>query len=368
MQTEHKIIAQDFTHFTPGTAFQQCITQNYTPAYMPELLRFKIAASPESNLWKKWYTSGSIIITGISKKSTPVVAFVHKENSLNNERRIKETVAFGLHNGAGIIPNYEFYKILEQQDDQQIFVVDYNTLYKNHQHEINVEEALSHPFVIPFCGGKKNAKQYLKKYHEVTKQNTIKLMYGDDPHLQPLARLLYLTPNGSFDGSASLESSNCLLGLKEDTLFASRSQPKNQPSLESLLQLAKKYIPPVMLPQYEEELKTMSNHTPNQYNQPNQLSYSTDSPPPLPSSHTSRPSPTSIQSNKLLNSPHTLNAPSSSKVIPIRALPSPQKTSNSLETTTSLKATNPNNPQTPQYITLESHLSTLHRLKAINDE
>ncbi len=276
LRTSLEIIAQEFTAIEPGAAFTQCFEQKCTPAYMPELLHFKIDVSAESKLWQQWYTSASIIITGRSKKGNAVVAFVHTENPLNNSTKILETIALGLQNGAGMLPTYEFNKILEQQDNTNIFVIDYDSLYHYPIQEIPLDDALSHPFVIPFCGGKEIAAQYLKKYREVTTKNTITLQYGDDAQLRPLARLLYLAPGGSFDATASLESSNYLLGIKENTLFSSRTKSNSQYSIDDLLTLAQQYVPPIVLKQYEAQLRVLAG------TQHSAKEYSPDFPPPLP--------------------------------------------------------------------------------------
>ncbi len=317
LRASQDIIAEEFTGSSPGAAFDQCLAQKCTPAYMPELLRFKIAASAESQLWKQWYTSASAIITGRTKKGTSVVVFTHTQNQLNTSSKIKELITLGSRNGAGTLSTHEFYKMIEQQDNDKIFVVDYQTLYRSPSHEIDIHDALSHPFVIPFCGGRKYAEQYLKRYHDVTNQKTIMLRYGDDATIQPLARLLYLTPTGSFDGSASIESSNYLFGLKEDSLFSSRLKSNNTPSLEILLQLAQQYVPPIALKSYEAQLRLLCS-SPQKSQE-----YSSDVPPPLPSralpppfpsssSPSSTPSNSSLALAVLLQSPHPIYDPSPS--------------------------------------------------------
>ncbi|GEM_PF-6980063 len=320
----HEIIAEEFFSCESGTAFTSCFENNCTPAYMPELLCFKIQAPAQSNLWNgQFYTTASLMITGRSRKGLPLVAFTHTKNPLNNAAKINETIALGLVNGAGMLSNHEFYKILEQQDDKTVFVLDYNTLYDSPRGEISLATALSHPFVIPFCGGQKYAEQYLKKYKQITQRYTINLTYGDDAYLRPLARLLYLSIDGSFDGLASIESSNNLLGLKTDRLFTSREKSTSNLPLETLIQLAQKYIAPIVLTQYEAELRDAYG------TQHDATNYSADFPPPLPS--------------------RVLPPPSNSPPTP------PLSSSRDL-------AQRDSRPPIPNALTTPGHLSTLHRI------
>src|SRR3989338_3725498 len=307
MRASKEIIAQEFPGIEPGAAFTHCFEQKCTPAYMPELLRFKIDASAESNLWQQWYTSASIIITGRSKKGNAIIAFDHTQNPLNNSTKIRETIALGLQNGAGTLPIHEFYQILDHQDDTDIFVIDYNPLPHTHIQEIPLSSALTHPFVISFCGGKEIAQLYLQKYSQVTKKKTITISYRDDAHLRPLARLLYLDPCISFYAHATLESGNYLLGLKENTLFQSRTKSNSQYSIDDLLTLAQQYVPPIVLKQYEAQLRILAG------TQHSAKEYSPDFPPPLPTQNLplpSRPLPppdsSSASSNSHRSSSHDL--------------------------------------------------------------
>src|SRR3989338_1828304 len=310
MRASKEIIAQEFPGIEPGAAFTHCFEQKCTPAYMPELLRFKIDASAESNLWQQWYSSASIIITGRSKQGNAVIAFDHTQNPLNNSTKIRETIALGLQNGAGTLPIHEFYQILDNQDDTNIFVIDYNPLPHTHIQEIPLNDALTHPFVISFCGGKEIAQQYLQKYSQVTKKKTITISYRDDAHLRPLARLLYLADDSSFDAHATLESGNYLLGLKENTLFQSRTKSNSQNSqysIDDLLALAKQYVAPIVLQQYEAQLRILAG------TQHSAKEYSPDFPPPLPTKTLPLPSRTlpppdssSASSNSHRSSSHDL--------------------------------------------------------------
>jgi hypothetical protein len=64
--------------------------------------------------------------------------------------------------GGAIVPQDEFQRIVDMSDDKNVFVVDYRAIQNAQVGQIRIEDALKHPHVIPFLGGKERAAKYLE--------------------------------------------------------------------------------------------------------------------------------------------------------------------------------------------------------------
>jgi hypothetical protein len=91
----------------------------------------------------------------------------------------------------GIIPQAEFLRLLDLEDGNNVFVVDYDAIKNSAVGVVTLKEALKRPQTKPFFGGEKRTEEYFKRYHEVF-GNMIGVWRPDDLPDRPMARLLFL--------------------------------------------------------------------------------------------------------------------------------------------------------------------------------
>jgi len=219
--------------------------------FMPEIADAKIN---DDSLWREWYSSVSLRATGRTKQGTPVVVYAHVPNFYSNPENIRQAKAQGLINGAGVLPEDEFQRLLSLEG-QGVFVVDYKALKNSQSDVIPVERALNHPQVIPFLGGQKRAEIYLAKHKEVV-GNKIGVWHNDDLQEQPVARPLFfgdgyvdvLGANGGFD------SDGHFLGVQ---LNDAEGIAKKVPRLEDILALAPDFVPKIAREEYEKRVRDL---------------------------------------------------------------------------------------------------------------
>jgi len=190
------IEAEEFYDYTLRRALTNCQASGKEAMFVPEIVDAKIALSADNKIWKRWYTTTSIKATGTTKQGNRVVVFAHVPNYLCNPENIK--------NGAGEIPQEEFQRLLNLEDKQRVFVIDYNTLKKSKSGIFNIEEALKHPWIIPSLGGEGRAKAYLEKYEQV-KSKTYMVWHDYNLDEKPTGQFLavcnydYTQPHAKFD-------------------------------------------------------------------------------------------------------------------------------------------------------------------------
>lgn len=182
-------------------ALKECEDAGYNAIFMPKLADTRLDAPKDAVVWKNWYTTPSIRATGRTKISnisqkdgTPVVAYAHIPNYFSEPDNIRTSREKGLRNGAGILPNNEFQRLLDLEDYVSVFVLDYNILRNAPSKVIPVSKALKHPQTIPFLGGKDKAEKYLDGHKEVY-GNKIGIWHSDDLDEQPRGLLLFLGSN-----------------------------------------------------------------------------------------------------------------------------------------------------------------------------
>ncbi len=180
-------------------ALGECQSLGFEPVFTPELIDARLYAKVGDYVLNNWFTTPSLIATGrgissnVSKKGgSPFVVVAHVPNYFSDAGNIRANRLQGLiKNGAGVLPQSEFQRLLDLKDDQHVFVVDYETWTNASNGLIKVSKALSHPQVIPFLGGEDRAKLYLKKHQEVYGDN-IGVWHVDDLDVQPRGRLSFV--------------------------------------------------------------------------------------------------------------------------------------------------------------------------------
>lgn len=145
---------KEFYYDTIDDALTALLEEDYTPLFMPSIADVRIEVSEDEIVWKNWYCSPGVRATGRTKQGNAVVVYAHVPNYFSNPDNIKEAKRKGLINGAGIMPDKEFQRLLDLEDDKDIFVVDYNKLKSSESGVIQLKDALKHPQTIPFLGGR----------------------------------------------------------------------------------------------------------------------------------------------------------------------------------------------------------------------
>lgn len=172
-------------------ALRQCQKEGYEAQFIPALTDARIASQKDATVWQNWYCTPSIKATGQTKQDNPIVVYAHVPNYFSNPDNIKKAINTGLLNGAGIMPEKEFWKLLNLEDEKNVFTADYNKLKNSKLGLIQTKYALEHPQTIPFLGGSERAEKYLKRYEEIF-GNKIGVWHSDDLNGKPLGRLLFL--------------------------------------------------------------------------------------------------------------------------------------------------------------------------------
>ena len=215
--------------------------------FMPEIADAKIN---DDSLWREWYSSVSLRATGRTKQGTPVVVYAHVPNFYSNPENIRQAKAQGLINGAGVLPEDEFQRLLSLEG-QGVFVVDYKALKNSQSDVIPVERALEHPQVIPFLGGLERAERYLAKHKEIV-GNTIGVCHNDDLQEQPVARPLLF--GGCYDllyADGGFGSVGHFLGVQ---LNDAEGIAKKVPTLEDIIAVTYSLVPEVLHGKLREDL------------------------------------------------------------------------------------------------------------------
>lgn len=234
---------------------RECQEQGYKALFIPQLADRRIKAKKGSKILKNWYTTPSLRATGKTKQGNPVVAYVHADNYFSNPDNVKQARQ-NLVNGAGILPQSEFQRYLDLEDNKNVFVIDYNNLRSSTSGLISIENALEHPQTIPFLGGEERAKNYLKKHQQVY-GNQIGILHSDDLKNEPLGRLLYLgnyyynSPVGYYN----LYNDARFFGVRESA--EGTSQKIARPTLEQVLKIARPFITEISKGQFREKLKKL---------------------------------------------------------------------------------------------------------------
>ncbi len=239
---------------TEDKDLKKCLSEGYEAQFMPAVADARIAAQgdimggPEfTDIWMCNYCTLSVKATGKTKQGNPVVVYAHVPNYLSDPDNIEKVIDQGTINGAGRMPQEEFQRLLDLEDNENVFVVDYNALRNSCSwgFEIPLNEAIKHPQTIPFLGGEERAEKYLKKHEEVignsrkivreegkiefkkhkeVNGNSIGIWRSDDLSDHPLARLLcldYVVVNlggvrqiSGLNGKGYFGSGNGFLGVK----------------------------------------------------------------------------------------------------------------------------------------------------------
>ena len=254
-------------------ALNQCIDPEqqggaYKAQFMPGIIDERMNTSDyTAPIWSDWHTSLSLRATGKSKQGNAVVVYAHVPHELSTPEGMQAARKAGLVNGAGKLSKNEFYRLLDLEDKENVFVVDYNALKNSESDVIPVSKALAHPQTIPFLGGSERAEAYLEKHKEAFGKN-IGIWHSDDLGNEPVGRVLFVgghNDDGNLNCGNSLNYDARFVGVRE-VLSAEGGEKKHEvpqeimksPSLEQVISLARgKFIAEAAMPGFEAELKKL---------------------------------------------------------------------------------------------------------------
>lgn len=206
-------------------ALRLCEKAGHEPLYMPALVDIRIKATGDERIWKEWFSTPSIRVTGrgkstnISKKEgTACVVYAHIPNYLSNSKNLKRVIENDLVFDVGIIPQVEFLRLLDLEDGKNVFVVDYNAIKNSASGVVTIKKALKQPQTIPFFGGEERTEKYFARYKKVY-GNMIGMWHPKDLPDRPMARLLFLGNHYYFSpvDSSCLGDSGRFIGIPSKT-------------------------------------------------------------------------------------------------------------------------------------------------------
>jgi hypothetical protein len=218
---------------------------------MPEFADVRINSPKGARVWQNCYSAPSVRVTGKTKKGSAVVVYAHVPNYFSNPENIRKAVdSKNLVNGAGLMPDKDFQKLLKLEDGANVFVVDYEKLKKSPSAVISVDDALEHPQTVPFLGGQERAEAYLKRHREVF-GNKIGIGHTDDlSDKGALGRLLFAgyLDYGYLNGYCYLNLLGRFVGVPS---CAGGAAPKIlRPTLNEILESSKSFVPEVAQEQF----------------------------------------------------------------------------------------------------------------------
>ncbi len=223
-----KVVSRGKEFYSEGTygladSLKACSDAGFQALFMPELAMARADADKDSRLWQTWFLAPSVRVTGRSKAGNGVVAYAHVPTSLTDPANIRSLIdTKALDNGAGPMPEDEFYGLLDREGDGRVFVIDYDKLRESKSDVIKVDEALAHPQTIPFLGGEQNAQAYLAKHREIYGKK-IGIWHSDDLKDRPMGRVLFLGDYGDGLGGYYLGYDGRVLGVAPEAHVAQKN-------------------------------------------------------------------------------------------------------------------------------------------------
>ncbi len=196
---------------------------SYEAAYMPEIIdaRIDIFNADSENarnhfMFQNWFKTLSLRATGKTRQGNAVIVYAHVPNDFSKSANITKAIEQGLTNGAGKMPQSEFQRLLDLQDDKLVYVIDHKALMESPSGAISVKDARKHLQTKPFLG--QRADEYLD-VHEKVYGSQIGNWRSDDLHDVPFGRLLVVGDHGNYglDGDSDLGYGAHFLGVRKGT-------------------------------------------------------------------------------------------------------------------------------------------------------
>jgi len=233
--------------------------KQHNPLFMPSLIDARINSPKGARFWQNRYDSVSARITGKTKAGNAVVVYAHKPNYLSDPKNIEKAKKLGLVNGAGIVPQNKFQRLLDLEDGSNVFVVDNNILNNSTNGVVAIKDALKHPQTIPFIGSEERAEAYLKRFEEVY-GNKIGIWYYNDLGEQPLGRLLSVGDDcdDGLGGDRGLDGDGRFVGVPKKSAVGASQKVLPMPNKRQLGRVIKEFVAPCNVSELEKRLDELS--------------------------------------------------------------------------------------------------------------
>ena len=109
---------KEFYNRNIAQALEDSQSNGYIPLFMPKLIDQRTQNPKSKLLWNNWFIAPSLRATGQTSQGSKVVVYVHKENHFSNLNNVR-TATIHLINGAGIIPQEEFQKYINEDGKEE---------------------------------------------------------------------------------------------------------------------------------------------------------------------------------------------------------------------------------------------------------
>ena len=223
-------------------ALSSCEKEGYEAQFMPAIIDARISAEKEARIWQTWWSAPSVSVTGRTSQGNPIVVYAHVPNYFSNPRNIETAIKQELGNGAGIMPQNQFQKLVDlnelkdKQGNRLVWIVDYDALKNSKSDVISFQEALEHPQTIPFVGGEERAEKYLEKHKKVYGEK-IGVWHSNDLSNEPRGRVLFvgLGYDVGLVGDLSLFNFGRFVGVKKTGEASSRKIIPAQKQLADII-------------------------------------------------------------------------------------------------------------------------------------
>ncbi|MBI2631715.1 hypothetical protein HYW75_01815 [Candidatus Pacearchaeota archaeon] len=167
-----RVVGKPFYHNNLATALENC-QKEHEALFMPALVDTRISSPKNALIWQNWYCSPSIRATGRTSQGNPVVVIAHIPNYFSKPKNIRTAIKYGLKDGAGILPQKEFQRLVDLDEsvncfgDRLVWLLDEDKFRNSFSGVVQIDKALEHPQTIPFLGGRERAEAYMKRHEEV---------------------------------------------------------------------------------------------------------------------------------------------------------------------------------------------------------
>ena len=160
-------------------ALAECYKAGCNPLFMPDLILSRLDSDLESKIWDKnfaYFDTASVRGIGKTKSGLKVVVYAHIPTMLSNPKILSSyilnrevtTCPDDIRCYSVNVPKEEFHRILDLEDNQTVFVLDYSKFSKMSHGNMRLSKMLKHPVTVPYLGvGKERAEEYLEKHVKV---------------------------------------------------------------------------------------------------------------------------------------------------------------------------------------------------------
>lgn len=197
---------------------------DFSLIYAQDIVKTRIMADIRVPIWHEIYSTFSLKATGKTQAGNLVHVYAHVPNYFTVPENLAKAIGRGLVSGAGIMPEGAFYALLDQKDDERVFVVDDSKMKGARWGRMPLEDAVLHPATKPLFGVKTNeeAINYFKRYREAFNEDNVEILPCDSAMAvedagHPIGRFLGVS---KFVYGSFMNSTGFLLGFRKNAEIA----------------------------------------------------------------------------------------------------------------------------------------------------